>query len=106
MSSVIERLLAGYETEGIIAMPYTIEDFRNEMKQRALKMMTPEEIVKAFSAEKIFGAFSAEERLRGLPAEERLRGLSPEEIRVYLKKLPKKAAPAKKKVTKMRKSSS
>ena len=98
MSSAIDRLLIRYKTERIIDMPYTIEDFRKEIKQDALKMMTPEEVVKAFPAEEIFRAFPAEERLRGLPAEERLRGLSPEEIRAYLKKLPKKTAPAKKKM--------
>ncbi len=104
MSSAINRLLLRYRTERIIDMPYTIEDFRKEIKQDALKMMTPEEVVKAFPAEEIFGAFPAEERLRGLPAEERLRGLSAEEIRAYLKKLPKKATPAKKKGTKNKKS--
>jgi len=86
MSTAMSDLLRMYETERIIAMPYTIEDYRNEIKQRALKILTPEE------------------RLRGLPAEERLRGLSPEEIRAYLKKLPKKAAPAKKKGTTLKKS--
>jgi len=86
MSSAIDRLLVRYKTERIIDMPYTIEDFRKEIKQDALKMMTPEEIAKAFPAEKIFGAFS------------------PEEIRAYLKKLPKKAAPAKKKGKKKKKS--
>lgn len=85
-------------------MPYTIEDFRKEIKQDALKMMTPEEVVKAFPAEKIFGAFPAEERLRGLSADEVFRAFSPEEIRAYLKKLPKKATPAKKRGTKNKKS--
>jgi len=86
MSSAIERLLTGYGTERIIAMTYTIEDFREEMKQRALKFLTPEEIAKAFPAEALFKAFPAEE------------------IRAYLKKLPKKSAPAKKRGMKSRKS--
>ena len=87
MSTAISDLLIRYETEGIIAMPYTIEDYRNEIKQRALKILTPEEVLKAFSAE---------ERLRGLPPEEIFRAFSPEEIRAYLKKLPKKTKPRKK----------
>ena len=104
MSTAMSDLLRMYETERIIAMPYTIEDYRNEIKQRALKMMTPEEVLKAFSVQEIIRGLPAEERLRGLPAEERLRGLSPEEIRAYLKKLPKKVKPAKKKGTTLKKS--
>jgi len=113
MSTAMNDLLRIYATERIIAMPYTIEDYRNEIKQRALKMMTPEEVLKAFSVQEIIRGLPAEERLRGLPAEERLRGLpaeerlrglSPEEIRAYLKKLPKKVKPAKKKGTTLKKS--
>jgi len=98
MSIAISDLLIRYETEGIIAMPYTIEDYRNEIKQRALKILTPEEVLKAFSAE---------ERLRGLSTQERLRGLSSEEIdeiEDYLKKLRKKAKPGKKEGSKSKKS--
>ena len=105
-------------------MAETLEEFRERMRQRGRELMTPtpedivkafpaEEIFRVFPAEEIFRAFSAEERLRGLPAEERLRGLpaeerlkglSPEEIRAYLKKLPKKVKPAKKKGTTLKKS--
>jgi len=95
MSTAMSDLLRMYETERIIAMPYTIEDYRNEIKQRALKILTPEERLRGLPPEEIFKAF---------PAEERLKGLSPEEIRAYLKKLPKKVKPAKKKGTTLKKS--
>ncbi len=104
MSTAMSDLLRIYKTERIIAMPYTIEDYRNEIKQRALKILTPEEILKTFSAQEIIRGLPAEERLRGLPAEERLRGLSPEEIKAYLKKLTKKTTLAKKKAAKIKKS--
>jgi len=133
MSGVMECLFIRYRTKGIIKMAETLEKFRERMRQRGRELMTPtpEDIVKAFPAEEIFRVFPAEEifrafpaeerlrglpaeerlrglpaeeRLRGLPAEERLKGLSPEEIRAYLKKLPKKVKPAKKKGTTLKKS--
>jgi len=105
MGGTIYTLIVKHIKRGL-DMTQTLEEFRENMRQigRRLMIPTPEDIVKAFSAEEIFRVFPAEERLRGLPAEERLRGLSPEEIRAYLKKLPKKVKPAKKKGTTLKKS--
>ncbi|MGE0083980.1 MAG: hypothetical protein AB7S75_06115 [Desulfococcaceae bacterium] len=98
MSIAIRDLFTNYQTEGIIAMPYTIEDYRREIKERALKMMTPddvirafpaEEIFKRFSPEEIFKRFSPEERLRGLSAEDVFRKFSADEIEAYLKRMRK-----------------
>ncbi len=107
MSIAIRDLFTNYQTEGIIDMPYTIEDYRREIKERALKMMTPDDVIRAFPAEELIKGLSPEERLRGIPAdeifkrfsaeeifkrfsaEERLRGLSSEEIEACLKKMRK-----------------
>jgi hypothetical protein len=80
MSTAIRDLITVYETEEIIAMPYTIEDYRNEIKQRALKILTPEEILKAFSAQEILKGLPAQEILKAFPAQERLKGLPAQEI--------------------------
>jgi len=106
MVGTIDTLLVGHIKEGMIEMSQTLEEFRESMRQRGRELLipTPEDIVKAFPAEEIFRVFPAEERLRGLPAEERLKGLSPEEIEAYLKKLRKKAKPAKKEGSKNKKS--
>jgi len=111
-------------------MPYTVEDFRKDAIREAFGYMTPAEMAEKFPDELIvklppmkrliglppeerLRGLPPEERLRGLPpeeifrvfpAEERLKGLSPEEIRAYLKKLPKKVKPAKKKGTTLKKS--
>jgi hypothetical protein len=103
MSTAIRRLLKKYGTEGIITMPYTMEDFRKDVVREALGYMTPDEIMEKFPDE-LLGKIPPTKRLRGLSTDEILRGLSPEEIRAYLKKLPKKAAPAKKKSAKSKKS--
>jgi hypothetical protein len=109
MSTAIECLLVGYETERIIAMPYTIEDFRNEMKQRALKFLTAEEILAGFSQDELLKKIPPEKRLRGLSAEEIfkafsaqeiLEGFSTEEIEACLKQRQKKAKLRKKREAK------
>jgi hypothetical protein len=110
-------MLAKYRAEGIIDMPYTLEDYRNELERNVLSSLTPEKILERFpldellkkaSPEKILERFpldellkkaSPEERLKGLkgvPAEEKLKGVSPEEIENYLRKLKKKQTRRKK----------
>jgi hypothetical protein len=60
-STLIQTLMGRYTEEGI-PMPYTMDDFMQEYKEKALKLLTPEE------------------RLQGLPPEELLKALSPEEL--------------------------
>ena len=52
-------------------MPYTMEDYRQELKQRVLKELTPEELL---------AQLTTEERLKGLPVEEILSRFRAEEI--------------------------
>jgi hypothetical protein len=66
-SSLVNELLEYYGLEGI-AMPYTMEDFERDVKEKFLKKLTPEE------------------RLKGLSAEELLSHLTVPEIESYLKK--------------------
>ncbi|MDM8535426.1 hypothetical protein QUF70_01595 [Desulfobacterales bacterium HSG17] len=110
MSSAINKLISKYQTEGIIAMPYTIEDFRNEIKEDVLDIMTVDDVVNNFPAEEIFKKFSTDQRLKGISVGQRLKGISvgqrlkgisedeifemfsPEKLEAYLKKQkPKKA---------------
>ena len=45
MSAAISRLLKKYMTEGILEMPYTIENFRQDVIREALGYMTSDEIM-------------------------------------------------------------
>ncbi len=89
MSITINDLLAAYQKEGVITMSYTLEDYRRDIKERALKMMTPEDVLKAFPPQELLKGIPAEEIFRRFSPEERLRGLSPEEIEAVLKKMRK-----------------
>ncbi len=62
-STLLYRLFRGYQTEGL-AMPYTMEDFRRDVKKEFLQELTPEE------RREILERLSPEERLKGLPLEE------------------------------------
>ncbi|MCP4351881.1 MAG: hypothetical protein GY795_40985 [Desulfobacterales bacterium] len=110
MSSTISQLFAKYRAGGI-NMPYTVEDYRNELERNVLKSMTPErkkeELLKGLSAEELLKGLSAEELLKGLSAEEllkgfsveellKVKGFSSEEIEAFLKKSKKKQARRKK----------
>lgn len=84
LSTVMNRLYASYKLEGV-PMPYTIEDYKRDLKEETLSWLTLEERLKGLTSEERLRGVPAEERLRGLQPEERLRGLQPEEI---LKVLP------------------
>lgn len=85
-STLIQQLINKYIEEGV-PMPYTMEDFRREVKEKVLRELTPEERLKDLPPEERVKDLSPEERVKDLPAEERLKGLSVEEIERYLKKL-------------------
>jgi hypothetical protein len=53
MSAAISRLLKKYMTERIIEMPYTIENFREEIVEEALGYMTPDDIFKKFPIDEL-----------------------------------------------------
>jgi hypothetical protein len=95
VSTVMNNLFAYYQIEGL-AMPYTVEDYRRDLKQELLALMTPEERLEGLPLEELLKRVPPEERLKGLPPEEllkhvppeeRLKGLTREEIEAYLRKL-------------------
>ncbi len=90
MSSIMNQLFVRYKAEGVIAMPYTIEDYRRDYVLEHLDRLTPDDILKKFKADELLKKLSSDERLKGLSSDERLKGLTPEEIEDYLKKLKRK----------------
>ncbi len=86
VSTVMNDLFKFYQIEGL-AMPYTVEDYKKDLKERVLAMLTPEELLESLSLEELLKRLPPEERLKGLPPEERLKGLTREQIEAYLKKL-------------------
>lgn len=77
VSSVINELFRKYKTEGVIAMPYTIEDFQRDYAREYLDRLTPDEILKNYPMEKI---------LKNLSPDERLKGISDNELKELIKK--------------------
>jgi hypothetical protein len=90
MSSIMNQLFARYKTEGVTAMPYTIDDYRRDYVLEYLDRLSPDEILKKVRADELLKKLSADDRLKGLSADDRLKGLSPEDIEAYLKKLKRK----------------
>ncbi len=91
VSGIINKLFKKYQNEGVL-MPYTLEDFQQEIKEEVLKSLTEKDIEKLLQRlkpEDLIKRFKPEERLKGLKPEERFKGLSPEEIEAYLKKIKK-----------------
>lgn len=103
-SSVVNLLYETYQLEGL-AMPYTMQDFQQQVAREHLQFLSDDEILKKFSAEDILKRFSAddvlkrfsaddvlkrfstEEILKDVPVNERLKGLSKAEITAYLQQL-------------------
>ncbi len=85
MSSTMNQLLIKYRAERIIDMPYTVEDYRRELKRNVLNSMTTDEIL-----DEILKKISMEQRLTGFSAEKLLKKLPTDDIEAYLKKLRKK----------------
>ncbi len=78
LRAVLNKLVASYKIEGI-AMSYTIEDFKREVREEFLASLTLEERLEGLPTEERLKGLPPEERLKGLPPEERLKGLPPEE---------------------------
>ena len=77
-------------------MPYTMEDYRRESREEALKYLEElpaEELLKHISPEERLKGLPPEVLLKRVPLEKRLEGLSPEEIENYLAKLKGRSAP-------------
>ena len=77
-------------------MPYTIEDFKRELRKEVLSELTPEQLRQDIPIEDLRNALPTEERFRGVtpeqlrqavPLETLFKSLSKEEIEFYLKKL-------------------
>ncbi len=86
LSTVFNNLFASYRLEGI-TMPYTVEDYKRELKEEVLASMTPEELLKRVPLEDRLKGLPPEELLKIIPPEEFLKRLTREEIEAYLKKL-------------------
>jgi hypothetical protein len=91
LSTILSEISETYRLEGL-NMPYTVEDYKREVRQRRLEELkhpTPEEkqaVLSALSPEERLAGLSKEERLAGLSKEERLAGLSKEELLAGLSK--------------------
>jgi len=112
MSSTINQLLIKYKVERIIDMPYTVEDYRRELKRNVLNSLTVDDVLENFHPDELkrnvlnrltiddvlenfhpdefLQKILAEKRLKGFSAEELLKSLPAEDIEAYLKKLRKK----------------
>ncbi len=60
MSSAVNQLLVKYNKEGIIAMPYTVEDYREELKRNVLNSLTLDEILQRYSRDEILEKYSCD----------------------------------------------
>jgi hypothetical protein len=70
-------------------MPYTMEDYKREVKERILKELTVEErleVVQALPVDKVIKAVPLDEVIKAVPPEKRLQGLSDEEIEALFQK--------------------
>ncbi|QTA78205.1 Uncharacterized protein dnl_04220 [Desulfonema limicola] len=70
VSSIINNLLKKYNMEGVIAMPYTIQDYMKDYVFHYFHTLTPEQI---------------ERLMKEIPVDERLKGISIDEL---LEKIP------------------
>ena len=77
VSSAINELFRKYKMEGIIAMPYTIEDFQRDYVREHIDKLSPDEVLEKFSAD---------ERLRGISSDERIKGIPEDELIELVKK--------------------
>lgn len=79
-STLIQQLLQQLGREGI-TLPYTMEDFLRESKEKLIKELTPEE------RQRIVQELPPEEILKQVSHQDLLKGMSLEEIREYLRQL-------------------
>jgi len=84
VSSIINKLFKKYQKEGMAIMPYTIEDYQQEVKEEILKNLTEEDLDILLQNPQL------EELVKKLKPEARMKGLTPDEIKAYLKKIDQK----------------
>jgi len=71
-------------------MPYTVEDYKREVKEEVLASMTPEDmlsLLKRLPPEERLKRLPPKEILNVIPPEEILKELTREEVEAYLQKL-------------------
>jgi hypothetical protein len=88
-SSLIRDLWNLYSEEGL-AMPYTMEDYKRELKDRLVKEFTPElkeQLLKELTVKEKLKGLSPQEIVNEIPLEEFLQSISAEEIETCLKKI-------------------
>jgi len=81
-STIMRRLSTQYHLEGF-PMPYTLEDYLEEVIPEILEDLTPEK------RREVMQRIPVDERLEGLSAKDRMIGLSPDEIRQALAEIEK-----------------
>jgi hypothetical protein len=74
-SWAINELFSAYKLEGIIAMPYTMEDFKKDVVRENLKRMSPQEILENIPLDALLKGLSVEERLKGISNEELVKSI-------------------------------
>lgn len=91
VSSVINELFKKYKLEGVITMPYTIEDYQKDYVREYLDRLSPKDIIEKYPIERLLKAMPAEEILKGISKSELLEllkkgrlKLNPQEIREML----------------------
>jgi len=83
-SSLLRQLLARYQQEGI-PMPYTMEDYRRDLRKEVLEGLSPVERLEGLSPVERLEGLSPEERLEGLSTQEFLHSLPPQKRAELLK---------------------
>jgi septum formation topological specificity factor MinE len=75
VNSIINKICKAYQAEGI-DMPYTMEDFKREVRDEILDTTPPDELAKRLSTRDKLRGLTAKDRLQGLTAKDRLQGLT------------------------------
>jgi len=83
-STLVGRVYTGYFREGW-DMPYTMEDFKREIRQEVLAELTPEERLEGMSPQERVAGMSPREIAAGIDVAGFLQSLPPEEIERCLK---------------------
>ncbi len=80
VSTVMNELFTKYRIEGVIAMPYTIEDFQRDYAREYLDRLSADEVLSRFSPDEILKRYSSDEVLKRYSPDEVLKRYSPDEV--------------------------
>ena len=80
VSAAMNELFTKYRMEGVIAMPYTIEDFQRDYAREYLDRLSPDEVLERYSPDEVLKRYSPDEVLKRYSPDEVLRRYSPDEV--------------------------